>query len=544
MGRITSLVTLAIALQVLCCKGQQSTHAAEPQIAAAEPPKVQLDGLQGSTITNLTIPAVLKQLATPDKQVVVAVVHLGGSQALDFLKNWALSLRAHGLLRHALILTTDLGSLQLAQAAGLPALLDGAFPAKDGPWKLHKEGIMVNRLYDVVKHWWGLRLIELGYSVLYSDVDVVFVSNPVPLLHGAPYDVQGLSDYFGPELPRLGEPLHRPCDFYKLVAEKFTPTGAQVRDIWSFRGDDAQTALQERLEAVARCPLAWTVTLACLPGALQVLTPCQSTGFWYLQPTNTSVAFMRALVDRLWALPWGWEQAAWQEVIMAYLIGMGSEQPLRFRILPVDQFANTGVFEERLKARLPVDPYIIHCGAVGGFENKMCALAKFNMWHPELWDGGSDRAAPQAAAAHPAAPLPCGHPDKQEKPDRKGQQAQQQQQRGWVVANWTFPFQPGDASVEDQAVAAAFLPRDPQGSWPLAGTVQKLVAQRAAAAAAVAAGAMAPSLDTWLYIAAGVLLVLIGAGVALARKRGKRRGFRAAGPGRKAASGHDNGAES
>ena len=32
---------------------------------------------------------------------------------------------------------------------------------------------------------------------------------------------------------------------------------------------------------------------------LHVPTPCQSTGLWYLQPTNASVAFMRALVDRI-----------------------------------------------------------------------------------------------------------------------------------------------------------------------------------------------------------------------------------------------------
>ena len=172
---------------------------------------------------------------------------------------------------------------------------------------------------------------------------------------------------------------------------------------------------------------------------------------------------------------------------------------------------------------------------------QMCALAKFNMWHPELWAGSSGPGASESASVPHATAIQCGPADKQEKQETKGQQAQQQP--GWVVANWTFPFQPGDASVQGQAIAAAFLPRDPQGSWQLAGTVQKLVAQRAAAAAAAAAGAVAPSLNlyTGLLIAAGVLLVLVGVGVALARRRGKRRGFRAAGAGRKAASGHDNG---
>jgi hypothetical protein len=30
------------------------------------------------------------------------------------------------------------------------------------------------------------------------------------------------------------------------------------------------------------------------------------------------------------------------QVILAYLVGMGHEEPLRYRLLPVEQFANTG----------------------------------------------------------------------------------------------------------------------------------------------------------------------------------------------------------
>jgi len=37
-----------------------------------------------------------------------------------------------------------------------------------------------------------------------------------------------------------------------------------------------------------------------------------------------------------------WDQAAWNEVILSFLVGMGYEEPLRYRILPVDQFSNIG----------------------------------------------------------------------------------------------------------------------------------------------------------------------------------------------------------
>ncbi len=32
------------------------------------------------------------------------------------------------------------------------------------PWKLGKQPIIVNRIYDVSKHWWGMRVVEEGYS--------------------------------------------------------------------------------------------------------------------------------------------------------------------------------------------------------------------------------------------------------------------------------------------------------------------------------------------------------------------------------------------
>ncbi|GAB4813296.1 hypothetical protein N2152v2_000342 [Parachlorella kessleri] len=515
------------------CRGQQgpgpSAPAAgppAPQGAAAKPTaRPHLTAARERTsITNETLPAVLRELATPDKQIVLAVVHLGEAQALDFLKNWALSLKAHGLLQHALIVAVDLGSTMLARAAGLPVLLDEASPTKGGPWTLRKQPIIVNRIYDLAKHWWGMRLVESGYSVLYCDVDMVFVKDPLPLLHSAPYDVQpkatcthaacvsGLSDYFWPELPRLGEPLDRPCHFYKLVAEGASPTGtwdckadlcqpgAQVREIWGLRGRDPVTALQ-------------------------VLNPCQSTGFWYLQPTAAPVAFMRAMVNRLWTLPWGWDQAAWQEVILAFLIGMGADEPLRFRLLAVHQFANTGVFEDRLKAKLPVDPYVIHCGAVNGFHDKMCALAKFNMWHPELWAGGSNPFALEVASVQAAAKV-CRPPAAQQ-----GQQAgRHQPQQPWGVANWPFPLPPTESDPNLPSITSQGEPEvKPEASapklWRLPGmAVRGLVGAHRPAAAAAAAGAPAPGVISACLVAAGLLLLLAGAGVALARRHGGRRG--------------------
>ncbi len=70
---------------------------------------------------------------------------------------------------------------------------------------------------------------------------------------------------------------------------KLMCAGSEIREIWRLRGNDTQTALQ-------------------------VLNPCQSTGLWHVKPTAVGVAFMRAMVHRLFSLPWGWDQSVWQEV--------------------------------------------------------------------------------------------------------------------------------------------------------------------------------------------------------------------------------------
>ena len=101
MRPIFALVSLLLVSNGLApCRGQHSPEQSHGQSAPAAPATTTLKGAAGETpaaslplrertsITNETLPAVLSELATPDKQIVLAVVHLGEAQALDFLKNW------------------------------------------------------------------------------------------------------------------------------------------------------------------------------------------------------------------------------------------------------------------------------------------------------------------------------------------------------------------------------------------------------------------------------------------------------------------------
>ena len=71
-------------------------------------------------------------------------------------------------------------------------------------------------------------------------------------------------------------------------------------------------------------------------------------GVWLLEPTPKTLDFMRSVVNQvIYAAPWQWEQAAWNEVVMWFVWAMGSNGQLRYRMLPVESFSN---ISEWLKA--------------------------------------------------------------------------------------------------------------------------------------------------------------------------------------------------
>jgi hypothetical protein len=46
-----------------------------------------------------------------------------------------------------------------------------------------------NREFDVQKHWWGMRIVELGLKALYMDSDNVVLRDPMQPFT-LPFDVQ------------------------------------------------------------------------------------------------------------------------------------------------------------------------------------------------------------------------------------------------------------------------------------------------------------------------------------------------------------------
>ncbi|GAB4814822.1 hypothetical protein N2152v2_001868 [Parachlorella kessleri] len=332
-----------------------------------------------TTITNASAPHILQQLATEEKQIILLVFKIDPERtALEMLKNWAYHLGTGprpSLLNHTLMVVPDKASFDICRAEGLPVLIDRAFPFQYweiNPW--YPEGVFhgVNRYFDVAKHWWGLKVTELGYSVLYNDIDLVVLKDPLAWLAAAPsstFDVQAQSDSSNPHDSPLGDFLDHPCGIYMIVKEGKAPGGSQMREVWNFRGRDAATAVQG-------------------------LTPCASTGVWYIQPTPAALAFQRAFVHRM--------------VIMPFLIGIGNADPLRFRLFSLADVVNVGTWERRKQNKLSWEPVILHTGGVNGAQNKIDVLSKYDYWHPERWDSLARIVGEQLAVMDSAAD--CSEP--------------------------------------------------------------------------------------------------------------------------------------
>ena len=264
------------------------------------------------------------------------------------------------LLRHTMLITTDEATWEMLAARGLPVYLDRAFPRRAEYQASVRLSGTLNREFDVQKHWWGWKLVSLGYRAVYMDSDNVVRGPEVlsPFDVTPPYDYQALSDWSEPELPAVGAALDRTCGFYYWVKEEGAPSKTALRVGMSVRpGEDR----------------------------LQAANPCQSTGLWYLTPSSASEAFMLALVNRIaYHLPSQWDQTAANEVVMPHLWGAGAAPPLRYRLLPAEGFANLALFAAREAAGLGSAPAVMHAGGYFGGADKRGAFEKLGLFHGDF----------------------------------------------------------------------------------------------------------------------------------------------------------------
>ena len=150
------------------------------------------------------------------------------NEVLSMVSNFCYFFHKHSLLRHVLLLTTDEPTWQSVHARGLPIYLDRVFPRHPAYIDSVKVGLSYNREFDVQKHWWGMRLVELGFRAMYSDSDSAFLQYPLAPFREAEWDVQGLSDWFEADQLPTGAAANRHCNLYKWVTDQRMPLGKML----------------------------------------------------------------------------------------------------------------------------------------------------------------------------------------------------------------------------------------------------------------------------------------------------------------------------
>jgi hypothetical protein len=96
--------------------------------------------------------------------------------------------------------------------------------------------------------------------------------------------MQGLGDVETVEHPELelNALAGKGCGLYYMVPDARAASGSVLREYWHIGGGLT---------------------------SLAVTNPCQSTGIWYIQPTEVAVAFMRAMAERIaYHSVWQWDQ--------------------------------------------------------------------------------------------------------------------------------------------------------------------------------------------------------------------------------------------
>lgn len=310
-------------------------------------------------LTNATVAGILAVAGTSRKQVIATTFRLDGERTLLYmLRNFASWLQKAGLLQHTLLITQDEPSWRALLAEGLPCFLDRASPTEQDFPEGHR---YADRTFDFSKNFWALSFLRQGYSLLYLDSDVIVLRDPLRALGDAPYDLQGLSDFRpepAPELPAVGGLLTQRCGLYRQKRGTELEGGDVLHPSWELQG--AELATSQRGVA-----------------------PCLSLGLWYMAPSPQALRFLETVID--WIVNTHhhqWDQAAWNEVLPFFLMGMGTEPPLRFRLLPLEQYANIEVWQARKERGLAVDPAILHAGFMKG-EVKAEQMKALGLWKPD-----------------------------------------------------------------------------------------------------------------------------------------------------------------
>lgn len=246
---------------------------------------------------------------------------------LPFLSNWLISIARHGRHHGVLVIAEDYSTLYSVNDKwpGHAVLVPPA-PALQQAHRFGSQGFF-NFTSRRPRHL--LQILELGYSVLYNDVDMVWLRDPFPYFKGN-YDI-----YFTDDMVKVKHDH----------SHKLPPPGKKGRTY------------------ICSCML-------------------------FIRPTHGGKLILRKWIEELEAQPWSSKAKANDQPAFNWALNKTADK-VKLYLLPQQAFPSGGLYfkNETWRSETHGKQAVIHNNYITGFEKKIKRFHDFKLW---LVDDDSD----------------------------------------------------------------------------------------------------------------------------------------------------------
>ena len=301
--------------------------------------------------------------ADAHRTIVLAMTNKG---FVPFWHNLRCSMERLDVAKHAIIIGTDEAACLAATSPTVPCVVGEKLLLGNDAASLsssaEKHGTKEYAKLMHVKARPALAVLKLGYNLIFTDTDVVWLRNPLRDLratYGARLDEGQLdvliqSDHDeSNEIPSCSK--HEDCR----------------RSMWCSSSSSRKSKSNKQCEAEV------------------------CGGFYYLRPSAQSISLLERLFDYMAWQREHVDERLGEQPALNYVLRRGTPHPVRYDILPRALYPNGNAYFARglRPTTTALGPVIIHNNWLAGFEAKRQRFVAHGMWYVE--GGGFDSTSAQ-----------------------------------------------------------------------------------------------------------------------------------------------------
>mmetsp|Transcript_39509 Transcript_39509/g.100950 ORF Transcript_39509/g.100950 Transcript_39509/m.100950 type:complete len:415 (+) Transcript_39509:224-1468(+) len=301
----------------------------------------------GHALTRKNAQALLSELATANREVILATVQLLSSSAAtasaesQLIQNFYTHHAAYNRAHNVLLVGLDDRTCGTLRSLNLPCYED----RMSNGWLADADDINPHGRVSLMKWWLASEILRMGFHVLYLDTATVAMGD---------------------------------------VLSGWTRGNSLGYDFQAMSAADDSPHNREYNSPTKACPL-----FRNMPGAEmhQMAIPCISSAVFFANAMPSTQALLDGMVTAIEQRPGDWEMRLLQEVVVSYMIGEADSPVLKMRVLGLDAFAPYNVYSARKAGHLPLHTRAVHMGSVPPGQ-RHDALQQLGAWRPHEWDHG------------------------------------------------------------------------------------------------------------------------------------------------------------